>query len=152
MKILEALHRDAILTDLSSRNKQGLIVELATPVARIIGVSCADLVEVLMERERLGSTGIGMGIGIPHGKLKTIDTLVMGFGLSRKGVDFDSMDGRPAHLFFMLITPESSTGLHLKALARIARMLKNETFKEKLFRAKTPDDIISIIQAEDEDF
>jgi len=152
MKILEALHRDAILTDLTSRDKQGLIVELAAPVARIIGVSCADLVEVLLERERLGSTGIGMGIGIPHGKLKTIDTLVMGFGLSRKGVDFDAMDGRPAHIFFMLITPESSTGLHLKALARIARMLKNETFKEKLFRAKTPDDIISIIQAEDDDF
>lgn len=152
MKILEALHRDAILTDLTSHDKQGLIVELAAPVARIIGVSCADLVEVLMERERLGSTGIGMGIGIPHGKLKTIDTLVMGFGLSRKGVDFDAMDGRPAHIFFMLITPESSTGLHLKALARIARMLKNETFKEKLFRAKTPDDIIAIIQAEDDDF
>ena len=152
MKILEALHRDAILTDLTSRDKQGLIVELAAPVARIIGINCDDLVEVLMERERLGSTGIGMGIGIPHGKLTSLDTLVMGFGLSRKGVDYDSLDGRPTHLFFMLITPESSTGLHLKALARIARMLKNETFKEKLFRAHTPDDIIAIIQAEDEDF
>jgi PTS system nitrogen regulatory IIA component len=152
MKILEALHRDAILTDLTSRDKQGLIEELAAPVARVIGVSCADLVDVLMDRERLGSTGIGMGIGIPHGKLKDLDTLVMGFGLSRKGVDYDSLDGRPTHLFFMLITPESSTGLHLKALARIARLLKNETFKEMLFRAKTPDDIIAVIQAEDEDF
>jgi len=152
MKILEALHRDAILTDLTSRDKQGLIEELAAPVARVIGVSCADLVDVLMDRERLGSTGIGMGIGIPHGKLKDLDTLVMGFGLSRKGVDYDSLDGRPTHLFFMLITPESSTGLHLKALARIARLLKNETFKEMLFRAKTPDDIIAVIRAEDEDF
>jgi PTS system nitrogen regulatory IIA component len=152
MKILEALHRDAILTDLTSRDKTGIIAELADPVARIIGVSRAELVNVMMERERLGSTGIGMGIGIPHGKLKDIDTLFMGFGLSRKGVDFDSLDGRPAHLFFMLITPESSTGLHLKALARLARMLKNEAFKEMLFRAKTADDIISVIQAEDEDF
>jgi nitrogen PTS system EIIA component len=152
MKILEALHQDAILTNLSSRDKKGLIEELAAPVARIIGVSCQDLVRVLMERERLGSTGIGMGIAIPHGKLKSLDSLVMGFGLSRKGVDYDTLDGRPAHLFFMLLTPESSTGLHLKALARIARMLKNESFKEKLFRAQTPDDIISIIQAEDEDF
>jgi nitrogen PTS system EIIA component len=152
MKILDALHRDAILTDLSSRDKKGLIEELAAPVARLIGVSCPELVHVLMERERLGSTGIGMGIGIPHGKLKTLDGLVMGFGLSRKGVDYDTLDGRPAHLFFMLITPENSTGLHLKALARIARMLKNEPFKEKLLRAQTPDDIISIIQAEDEDF
>jgi nitrogen PTS system EIIA component len=152
MKILDALHRDAILTDLSSRDKQGLIAELAAPVARIIGIGSAELVQVLMERERLGSTGIGMGIGIPHGKIKSIDYLVMGFGLSRKGVDYDTLDGRPAHLFFMLITPENSTGLHLKALARIARMLKNEPFKEKLLRAKTPDDIISIIQAEDEEF
>lgn len=152
MKILEALHHDAILTDLISRDKSGIIEELAAPVARIIGVSRAELVKVLMERERLGSTGIGMGIGIPHGKLKDIDTLFMGFGLSRKGVDFDSLDGRPAHLFFMLITPESSTGLHLKALARLARMLKNEAFKEMLFRAKTSEDIIAVIQAEDEDF
>jgi PTS system nitrogen regulatory IIA component len=152
MKILESLHRDAILTDLTSRDKSGIIEELAVPVARIIGVSRAELVNVLMERERLGSTGIGMGIGIPHGKLKDIDTLFMGFGLSRKGVDFDSLDGRPAHLFFMLITPESSTGLHLKALARLARMLKNEVFKDMLFRAKTADDIIAVIQAEDEDF
>jgi nitrogen PTS system EIIA component len=152
MKILEALHRDAILTNLISRDKKGLIEELAAPVARIIGVSCPDLVHVLMERERLGSTGIGMGIGIPHGKLKSLDGLVMGFGLSRKGVDYDTLDGRPAHLFFMLITPENSTGLHLKALARIARMLKNEPFKEKLLRAQTPDDVIAIIQAEDEDF
>lgn len=152
MKILEALHRDAILTNLSSRDKKGLIEELAAPVAKIIGVSCPALVHVLMERERLGSTGIGMGIGIPHGKLKSLDNLVMGFGLSRKGVDYDTLDGRPAHLFFMLITPENSTGLHLKALARIARMLKNEPFKEKLFRAQTPDDIIAIIQTEDEDF
>jgi nitrogen PTS system EIIA component len=152
MKIIDALHRDAILTNLNARDKKGVIEELAAPVAQIIGVSCADLVHVLMERERLGSTGIGMGIGIPHGKLKTLDGLVMGFGLSRKGVDYDTLDGRPAHLFFMLITPENSTGLHLKALARIARMLKNEPFKEKLLRAQTPDDIISIIQAEDEDF
>jgi PTS system nitrogen regulatory IIA component len=152
MKILDALHRDAILTNLSSRDKEGLIEELAVPVARIVGVSSAELVHVLMERERLGSTGIGMGIGIPHGKLKSLDGLVMGFGLSRKGVDYDTLDGRPAHLFFMLITPENSTGLHLKALARIARMLKNEPFKEKLLRAQTPDDIIAIIQAEDEDF
>ncbi len=152
MKILEALHRDAILTDLISRDKKGVIEELATPVARIIGVGCAELIDVLLERERLGSTGIGMGIGIPHGKLKSLDNLVMGFGLSRKGVDYDTLDGRPAHLFFMLITPENASGLHLKALARIARMLKNEPFKEKLLRARTADDIIAIIQSEDEDF
>lgn len=152
MKILDSLHRDAILTDLISQNKKCAIEELALPVAKIAGVDFAELVQVLLERERLGSTGIGMGIGIPHGKMKSLDSLVLGFGKSRKGVDFDSLDGKPVHLFFMLITPENSTGLHLKALARIARMLKNELFKEKLIRAKDTDEIISIIQAEDDDF
>ncbi len=152
MKILESLHQDAILTDLISQNKKCVLEELAMPVARIAGVDFAELVQVLLERERLGSTGIGMGIGIPHGKMKSLDSLMIGFGRSRKGVAFDSIDGKPVHLFFMLITPENSTGLHLKALARIARMLKNELFKEKLLRAKDRDEIISIIQAEDDDF
>ncbi len=152
MKILEALHKDAILTHLTSQDKNGIIHELAAPVARIAGVEFQELVRVLTERERLGSTGIGMGIAIPHGKINGIDSLVMGFGLHRKGVDFDTLDRRPAHLFFLLLTPESCTGLHLKALARIARMLKDEMFKNKLLQAKTPEEVIAIIQPEDEEF
>ncbi len=152
MKILKALHKDAILTDLTSQDKDGIIRELAAPVARIAGVDFQELVGVLMERERLGSTGIGMGIAIPHGKINGIDSLVMGFGIHRKGVDFDTLDGRPARLFFLLVTPENFSGLHLQALARIARMLKNEMFKNKLLQARTPDDVIAIIQPEDEEF
>lgn len=105
-----------------------------------------------MDRERLGSTGIGGGIGIPHGKLKDLDSLVLGFGLSRKGVDFESMDGRPTYIFFLLVTPENSTGLHLKLLARISRILKNEPFRERLLNAANRDEILSIIQEEDEEF
>jgi PTS system nitrogen regulatory IIA component len=105
-----------------------------------------------MERERLGSTGIGGGIGIPHGKLKNIDTLVLGFGLSRNGVDFESMDGRPTYIFFLLVTPENSTGLHLKVLARVSQMLKSETFKQKLRSAGNGEEIYSIIKEEDEEF
>jgi len=152
MKILEVLHKDAILVNLTSRDKKGVIEEMAEPVARIAGVDKPTLIQVLMERESLGSTGIGMGIAIPHGKLKSVGSLVMGFGISRKGVDFDTLDGRPAYLFFLLLTPENSTGLHLKALARIARMLKNELFKEKLLRAQTSDDVITVIHSEDEEF
>ena len=152
MKILEVLHKDAILVNLTSRDKKGVIEEMAEPVARIAGVDKPTLILVLMERESLGSTGIGMGIAIPHGKLKSVGSLVMGFGISRKGVDFDTLDGRPAYLFFLLLTPENSTGLHLKALARIARMLKNELFKEKLLRAQTSDDVITVIHSEDEEF
>jgi PTS system nitrogen regulatory IIA component len=99
-----------------------------------------------------GSTGIGGGIGIPHGKMKDIDSLVVGFGLSRRGVDFESLDGLPTHIFFLLITPENSTGLHLKLLARISRILKDDPFKTRLLNATNGDEILEIIQEEDEDF
>jgi len=153
MKILDVLPKEAILADLKAVDKKGVLEELVIPIADIAGLNHGDLVKVLMERERLGSTGIGDGIGIPHGKVKDLKSLILGFGLSRKGVDFDSMDGRPAHIFFLLITPENSTGLHLKLLARISRILKNDPFKEKLRRAKNRDEIYSIIkEEEDEEF
>ncbi len=150
MKILDALHKDAILSELKSLDKKGVLEELVAPVAQISGLSHDHLVRVLMDRERLGSTGIGSGIGIPHGKLKDLDSLILGFGLSKKGVDFESMDGSPTHIFFLLITPENSTGIHLKLLARISKILKNETFREKLLNAENRDEIYSIIMEEEE--
>ncbi|MBU4002357.1 MAG: PTS sugar transporter subunit IIA [Proteobacteria bacterium] len=152
MKILEVLNKNAILADLKSTDKKGVIEELASPLAQIAGMDQENLVTVLLERERLGSTGIGGGIGIPHGKFKELNTLLLGFGLSRKGVDFESMDNRPTHIFFMLITPENSTGLHLKLLSRISRLLKNDLFKEKLQQAANADEIFGVIQDNDEDF
>jgi PTS system nitrogen regulatory IIA component len=152
MKICDVLHKEAILADLKARNKKGILEELVAPVADIAKVQQEDLVRVLLERERLGSTGIGGGIGIPHGKMKNLENLVLGFGLSRNGVDFESLDGKPAHIFFLLVTPENSTGLHLKLLARISRILKNETFKSRLLEAGDRDEIFSIIMGEDEEF
>lgn len=152
MKICDVLDKEAILADLKAQNKKGILEELVAPVAEIAGVQQEDLVKVLLERERLGSTGIGGGIGIPHGKMKDLDSLVLGFGLSRKGVDFESLDGEPAYIFFLLLTPENSTGLHLKLLARISRILKNEPFKDRLFDASDRDEILSIIKEEDEEF
>jgi PTS system nitrogen regulatory IIA component len=152
MKICEVLDRKSILPDLKARNKKGILEELVVPVAEIAGVSQQDLTRVLMERERLGSTGIGGGIGIPHGKMKSLESLVLGFGLSRKGVDFESLDGQPTHIFFLLVTPENSTGLHLKLLARISRILKNDPFKSRLLEAVDSDEILGIITEEDEEF
>ena len=152
MKICDVLDRNSILPDLKSRNKKGILEELVVPVAEIAGVSQKDLTKVLMERERLGSTGIGGGIGIPHGKMKNLESLVLGFGLSRKGVDFESLDGQPTHIFFLLITPENNTGLHLKLLARISRILKNDPFKSRLLEAADSDEILGIIKEEDEEF
>jgi nitrogen PTS system EIIA component len=152
MKILEVLHEETILTDLKSTDKKGVLEELVVPVAKMTGIDREKLVRIIMERERLGSTGIDGGIGIPHGKLKELKAPVIGFGLSKKGVNFESMDGRPTHIFFLLCTPEDSTGLHLKLLARISRLLKNEGIKKKLKTISKKEDVISIIEADDEDF
>ena len=152
MKILDVLDKEAILVDLKSDDKKGVLEELVTPAARIAGVNHEEVMRVLLEREQLGSTGIGGGIGIPHGKLKGLKSLVLGFGLSRKGVDFESIDGKPTHIFFLLVTPENSTGLHLKLLARISRILKNDLFKERLLEAIDRDEILSIIKEEDDRF
>jgi PTS system nitrogen regulatory IIA component len=152
MRILDVLQNEAIISDLKSRDKKGILEELVAPIAHITGVNHKDLVRVLMDREQLGSTGIGGGIGIPHGKLKQLESLALGFGLSRKGVDFESMDNKPTHIFFLLVTPENSTGLHLKMLARISKILKHDPFKEKLLKAANSDEIFSIIKEEDEDF
>lgn len=152
MKILDVLKPEAIIADLKSQDKKGILEELATPVARRANIDVEKMVRVLRERERLGSTGIGGGIGIPHGKLKDLEDLLLGFGISRQGVDFESMDNRPTHIFFLLITPENSTGLHLKVLARISRILKNEPFKERLMEAAGVDELLAILAEEDEDF
>lgn len=152
MKILEVLQKDTINTELKSTYKNGVIEELVASVSKVTGKDSEELINVIMERERLGSTGIGGGIGIPHGKLKNLESLVLGFGLSRKGVDFESMDGRPTHLFFLILTPENSTGLHLKLLARISRILKNDSFKKKLLKATDSNEVYSIIREVDEDF
>ena len=152
MKILDVLQKEAIISDLKSQDKKEILEELVSPIARITGVNHKDLVRVLMDREQLGSTGIGGGIGIPHGKLKQLESLALGFGLSRKGVDFESMDNQPTHIFFLLVTPENSTGLHLKMLARISKILKHDQFKEKLLNASNRDEIFSIIKEEDDEF
>ena len=152
MKILDVLPKDAILPDLKAQDKKGILEELVEPISRLKEVNREELVRVLMERERLGSTGIGSGIGIPHGKLRDLDGLVLGFGLSRKGIDFESMDNRPTHIFFLLVTPENSTGLHLKLLARISKILKHDPFRERLLKAADSDEIYAIIKEEDADF
>ena len=152
MKIMDVLNINAINVDLKARDKKGILDELVAPVAQETGASHDKLVKVLMDRERLGSTGIGGGIGIPHGKLKNLESLILRFGLSRQGIDFESMDGRPTHIYFLLLTPESSAGVHLKLLARISRLLKNDGVKERLMQAQAPQDVITIIQEEDEDF
>lgn len=152
MKILDFLNKETIITELKSTDKKGVLEELTLPVSDITNVDHDELVKVLIEREHLGSTGIGNGIGIPHGKLKGLTSLILGFGLSRKGVNFDAIDGKPTHIFFLLLTPENSTDLHLKLLARISKILKEETFKGKILQTIDKDEVVRLISNVDEEF
>jgi PTS system nitrogen regulatory IIA component len=110
------------------------------------------LVEVLLERERLGSTGIGDGIAIPFGKIRDLDELIVSFGRSTPGIEFDSMDGRPTHLFFLLIAPENSAAVHLRALAKITGLLRSAHFRQRLMESGTREEIFQVIREEDEEF
>ena len=152
MRILDFLYKQTILTDLKSTDKKGVIDELAQPVAEVSHVNHREIVRVLIERERLGSTGIGEGIAIPHGKLSGIEQLILGFGRSRQGVNFDALDGQPTYLFFLLMSPDNSTGLHLRLLARISKLLKEDSFKEKLTDVNDAEAVIRAIEAVDADF
>jgi PTS system nitrogen regulatory IIA component len=153
MKILDLLSMDSIVPELKGRTKKQVLEELIDAVKQNKPAIDRDrLMKVLLERERLGSTGIGDGIAIPHGKLRDIDDLVLSFGRSSEGIDFESMDGKPVHLFFLLVAPETCAGIHLRALAKIARLLKNGTVRKRLSKVDSREDIFSIIQQEDEDF
>jgi PTS system nitrogen regulatory IIA component len=152
MKILDSLKEEAIIAELKASDKKGVLEELTAPIAEASGISHEEMVRVLLERESLGSTGIGGGIAIPHGKSKSLQSLLMGFGRSLKGVDFEAMDGRPAHLFFLLLASEDSTGAHLKMLARISQLLKSSVFRERLMNAADWRELYAVIEKEDQEF
>lgn len=150
MNITDLLQKEFIIEELKSKSKKEVLYELSEAFLRGNStIDCDAMVEVLLEREKLGSTGIGDGIAIPHGKLPGLENLIVSFGRSKTGIDFDSLDGKPVHIFFLLMAPENSAGQHLKALAKISRMLKEEEFRKNLMDMATPDDIYHIIEDKD---
>jgi PTS system nitrogen regulatory IIA component len=149
MKIVEFLQMGAVVDDLAGTSAQGVLAELARPLAAAHRVDAQRLLETLLEREKLGSTGIGDGIAIPHGKVTNLPSLMASFGRSRAGVDFRAIDGKPTYLFFTLVAPENSAGAHLKALARISRIFKNPAFRESIMKAKDAAEIYRLIELED---
>lgn len=153
MKILDILLRDAVLVDLRATTKREVLEEICSAVA--VAEPAADrgkLVEVLAERERLQSTGIGEGVAIPHGKIPGLPRLVAAFAKSKAGVDFDSVDGQKTHLFFLLVMPEHAGGQHLKALARISRSLRDASFRRAVEAAATREEVLRVIEIEDAKF
>ncbi len=149
MKIVEFLRPDAVIANLSGQTGQAVLGELCRPLAAVHRIEAQRLVETLLDREKLGSTGIGEGVAIPHGKVAGLPGLIASFGRSVSGIDFRAIDGRPTHLFFALFAPENSAGAHLKALARISRIFKNPAFRESIMKAKDAAEMYRLIETED---
>jgi nitrogen PTS system EIIA component len=153
MKITDILTEDSVVPALRGRSKGEVIEELAgVVVAGHPEIDRARLVQALEDRERLNSTALGEGIAIPHGKLSGLKRVVAAFGRSTGGIDFSSLDGKPTHLFFLLVAPEDSAGAHLKALARISRLLKDESFRSRLMQVADRAELFRTIREEDDKY
>jgi PTS system nitrogen regulatory IIA component len=153
MRITDILSEHMVVPALEGRSKTDVIEELADVVADAhLDIDRERLVHALQDREKLNSTALGEGVAIPHGKLPGLKRVVAAFGRSPAGIDFTSLDGKPTHLFFLLVAPEDSAGAHLKALARISRLLKDEGFRARLMHAGDSADIYRTIREEDEKY
>jgi nitrogen PTS system EIIA component len=151
MKISDILDEALILPQLTSRSKEGVLRELVHAIVQVENeIDEGRMIEILLERESLGSTGIGDGVAIPHGKSKDVKRLMASFGRSLPGMDFQSMDGKPTHLFFLLIAPENSAGVHLKALAQISRLMKDHALRKHLMEAGNAREIHSLFHEGEE--
>ena len=150
MKVMDILARDAVILDLGVQTKREVLAEMAHALAKVEPQIEADrLLEVLLEREALQSTGIGEGVAIPHGKMIGLDRLVASFARSHEGVDFEAIDGQPTYHFFLLVVPEHSGGQYLKALTRISRFFRDPTFRQRLSEVESLEDVMRAIEEED---
>ena len=176
MRLTDFINKDAVCIDLKSNDKTAVLYELVDILRKSGGYQPVHkaqlfyelvdilrksggikngnsnkekLFNILYEREKLGSTGIASGAAIPHGKSDMVKSITIAIGISPNGVDFDSIDGQKTYIFALLIAPPSSAAPHLRALARIARLFENKTFRHALINAKSPEDIIKLIVTEE---
>lgn len=153
MKLADIIPKECVKIELSGKTKDDIIKELVELLAKSSHV--IDMEQVsrsIFERERTMSTGIGNGVAIPHGKSAGISKLSAALGMIKEGVDFDSIDKRPARIFLVLASPEGPAGPHIKALSRISRMLNKADFREKLLQCQSPEEVIECIRDEEKDY
>lgn len=151
MKIVEILREQCVVADIKGKTKREVITELVEALGKAHLVNdVATVVSTVMEREKLGSTGIGNGVAVPHGKLKNVSNIMCAFGRSQDGVDFDAVDRGLVHIFFLVLAPEDSTSLHLKVLSRITKILRDQSLREKVMKLPNAHDIYTSILEEDE--
>lgn len=149
MRLADVLSKENIIVDLKARRKSDVLDEMVAEISRAGSMDREKVLSALLEREKLGTTGIGHGVAIPHGKIRGIADIRVFFGRSRAGVDFDSMDKMPVHLIFLIIAPENSASAHLKILASISHLLKNMDFRETLMKAESGPEIYRAIMDAD---
>ncbi len=153
MKITDFLDAGKIIPDLRGKDKNAVLKEMAEALSSRNGsLNANKIFEILLAREKDSSTAIGEGVAIPHGKIPGGEKVSGIFARSLRGVSFDSFDGGPTHLFFVLLAPEDAAADHLKALARISRLLKDGSFRAELMQGKTAEEIFRVIKEEDEKF
>lgn len=145
MKISDILRPECVLADIRGKTKREILTELSKPIAQIYGINTEELVRVLLNREKLGSTGIGEGVAIPHGKVGGLDTIASSVGISREGLKFDALDSKLCHIFFLLVAPVNAVSGHLKALARASMLLKNPSLRENLIEAGSTEKIYTTL-------
>ncbi|NLW81702.1 MAG: PTS sugar transporter subunit IIA [Desulfovibrionales bacterium] len=147
MRLADYLDKDLIISDLSARTKSEVLAELVSVLAvKYPDLDLRHVTEILMDREKLGTTGIGNGVAIPHGKMDSIKNVLIIVGRSHQGVDFASLDHRPANIFFTVLAPSSVVGLHLKLLASVSRLLKDDTFRRNFITSVGKDGLWELLQ------
>ena len=151
MKLADILRESCVIADIKGITKKEILFEMVETLRKAKLIDNIDsVVEIIMERERLGSTGIGDGVAIPHGKMKTLNTILCVAGRSKEGVNFDAVDRQPVHIFFLVLAPEGSASQHLKVLSRISKVLRDQSFRKKMLNLTDAHEIYTnIIEADD---
>jgi PTS system nitrogen regulatory IIA component len=150
MQIMDFLNQSSIVVDLKSEDKKSAIIELVELLKDTKRIKKTDeIINVILEREKLGSTGIGQGVAIPHGKTSVLQEQVGALGISKKGIEFNSLDGELVHIIFLLVGPVEVAGQHLKALSRISRLFKDKFLRQAMKDAVGVEEVVKIIQQED---
>lgn len=150
MSIEDVLKESCVIADIKGTTKKDVLFELVYVLKKAMLIENVEkAVNVILEREKLGSTGIGDGVAIPHGKTKSIHNILCAFGRSQEGIDFNAVDRKPVHIFFLLLAPEDSASLHLKMLSRISKILRDLSFRKKLMELTDAHEIYTSIIEED---